>query len=87
MSTESTTTARPDISFVSPAYREPKNRPVLYDRIKAVMDRLGRTWEWIIVDDHSPDETFDIITQLAAADPRVRGVRLARNYSSHTALT
>ncbi|MBM41326.1 MAG: glycosyltransferase [Acidobacteria bacterium] len=87
MSTESTTTDRPDISFVSPAYREPKNLPVLYDRIKAVMDRLGRTWEWIIVDDHSPDETFDIITQLAAADPRVRGVRLARNYSSHTAIT
>ncbi len=79
--------AKPDISLISPAYRETKNLPVLYDRIKAVMDALGRTWEWVIVDDHSPDDTFDVIKSLAARDPRVRGVRLARNYSSHTAIT
>ena len=86
MSTD-TSPERPDISFVSPAYCESQNLPVLYDRIKAVMDRIGRTWEWIIVDDHSPDDTFDVITDLAERDPRVRGVRLARNYSSHTAIT
>jgi glycosyltransferase involved in cell wall biosynthesis len=80
-------TSRPDISLVSPAYRESKNLPVLYDRIKAVMDKLGRSWEWVIVDDHSPDDTFDVVTELATRDPRVRGVRLARNYSSHTAIT
>ena len=80
-------TSRPDISLVSPAYRESKNLPVLYDRIKAVMDTLGRSWEWIIVDDHSPDDTFDVVTALSTRDPRVRGVRLARNYSSHTAIT
>ncbi|HCE02351.1 MAG TPA: glycosyltransferase [Acidobacteria bacterium] len=78
---------KPDISLVSPAYRESKNLPVLYDRIATVMEKLGRTWEWIIVDDHSPDETFEVVTELAARDPRVRGVRLARNYSSHTAIT
>lgn len=80
-------TSRPDISLVSPAYRESQNLPVLYDRIKAVMDTLGRSWEWIIVDDHSPDDTFDVVTELSTRDPRVRGVRLARNYSSHTAIT
>ena len=78
---------RPDVSIVVPAYREAENLSVLYDRIKAVMDALGRTWEWIIVDDHSPDETFEVITELARRDDRVRGVRLARNYSSHTAIT
>jgi dolichol-phosphate mannosyltransferase len=79
--------SRPDISLVSPAYRESENLPVLYDRISSVMSKLGRTWEWIIVDDHSPDDTFDVVTQLSTRDPRVRGVRLARNYSSHTAIT
>ena len=79
--------SKPDISFVSPAYRESKNLPVLYDQIKAVMKGLGRTWEWVIVDDHSPDDTFGVITELARRDERVRGVRLARNYSSHTAIT
>ena len=78
---------RPDISLVAPAYGEAKNLPILYDRITAVMDGLGRTWEWVIVDDHSPDDTFDVITELARRDGRVRGVRLARNYSSHTAIT
>jgi dolichol-phosphate mannosyltransferase len=78
---------RPEISLVTPAFREVANLPVLYDRIKGVMDALGRTWEWIIVDDHSPDDTFGVITELAARDSRVRGVRLARNYSSHTAIT
>ena len=79
--------SKPDISFVSPAYRESKNLPVLYDQIKAVMKGLGRTWEWVIVDDHSPDDTFGVITELSQRDDRVRGVRLARNYSSHTAIT
>ena len=79
--------SKPDISFVSPAYRESKNLPVLYDQIKEVMESLGRTWEWVIVDDHSPDDTFDVITELSQRDDRVRGVRLARNYSSHTAIT
>ena len=78
---------RPDLSIVAPAYGEAKNLPVLYDRITAVMDALGRTWEWIIVDDHSTDNTFDVVTELSRRDGRVRGVRLARNYSSHTAIT
>ena len=77
----------PDISIVAPAYREAENLPILYDRIVAVMDGLQRSWEWIIVDDHSPDGTFEAIGDLARRDPRVRGVRLARNYSSHTAIT
>ena len=79
--------ARPDISIVAPAYCEAKNLPVLYDRLKGVMDAVGGSWEWIIVDDHSPDDTFNVITELVARDNRVRGVRLARNYSSHTAIT
>jgi dolichol-phosphate mannosyltransferase len=39
------------------------------------------------VDDHSRDDTFAVIGQLAAVDPRVRGVRLARNSGSHVAIT
>jgi len=44
-------------------------------------------WEWIVVDDHSRDDTFTVIEQLAAADPRIRGIRLARNSGSHIAIT
>ncbi len=44
-------------------------------------------WEWIIVDDHSRDATFTVIERLASTDPRVRGLRLARNSGSHLAIT
>jgi polyisoprenyl-phosphate glycosyltransferase len=44
-------------------------------------------WEWIIVDDHSRDATFTVIERLASIDPRIRGLRLARNSGSHLAIT
>ena len=44
-------------------------------------------WEWIIVDDHSRDATFTVIERLASTDPRIRGLRLARNSGSHLAIT
>ena len=75
------------LSIVSPAYREAANLPELYRRIRAVMDGLSLNWEWVILDDHSPDETFDVIRALAARDERVRGLRLARNSGSHIALS
>jgi len=44
-------------------------------------------WEWIVVDDHSRDDTFAVLQRLAALDPRIRGIRLARNSGSHIAIT
>jgi glycosyltransferase involved in cell wall biosynthesis len=75
------------ISVVTPAYNEAENLSVLYERLRAVMDRLGAEWEWVVVDDHSRDDTFGVIDRLAARDPRVHGVRFARNFGAHTALT
>ncbi|MEN8144631.1 MAG: glycosyltransferase family 2 protein [Gemmatimonadota bacterium] len=75
------------LSIVSPAYREAENLPELYGRIRAVMDGLSLDWEWVILDDHSPDQTFDVVRALAARDDRVKGLRLARNSGSHIALS
>lgn len=72
------------ISVVTPAFREENNLPRLYERLARAL--AGHEWEWIIVDDHSPDETFRVVTDLARADRRVRGVRLARNFGSHPAI-
>src|SRR5258706_14061744 len=51
------------------------------------MGVIGGEWEWIIVDDHSRDETFAVIESLVLRDARVRGFRLARNSGSHVAIT
>jgi dolichol-phosphate mannosyltransferase len=74
------------LTVVTPAYNEAKNLPLLYERLVAVLDPLGLEWEWVVVDDHSSDETFGVLSELARADPRVRAVRLARNSGSHTAI-
>ena len=75
------------LSILTPAFNEATNLDALYERVVGAMSRLGVEWEWLIVDDHSRDETFAVVRRLAAADRRVRGVRLARNSGSHVAIT
>jgi len=58
---------------------------MLHERLTSVFRQLD--WEWIIVDDHSRDNTFEVIERLVAIDPRVRGIRLAYNSGSHLAFT
>jgi dolichol-phosphate mannosyltransferase len=75
------------VSVVTPAYNEARNLPVLYGRLVQVLDALGLAWEWIVVDDHSRDDTFATVAALAQEDPRVHALRLARNSGAHTAMT
>lgn len=75
------------LSVVSPAHREEKNLPILYERLKQTLDAVpGLEWEWIVVDDHSPDGTFTVLEGLSEADHRVRAVRFSRNFGSHKAI-
>jgi polyisoprenyl-phosphate glycosyltransferase len=75
------------LSILTPAFNEAVNLPRLYDRLVAAMSAIGEPWEWVIVDDHSRDETFAVIEGLALRDSRVSGLRLARNSGSHVAIT
>jgi len=70
---------------VTPAFNEESNLPALYERLAPILRQVE--WEWIVVDDHSRDGTFATIERLAAVDPRIRGIRLARNSGSHVAIT
>lgn len=74
----------PLLSIVTPAYNEAAGLPQMYEEIKAAV--RGVSFEWIIVDDHSVDGTFEVASKLAAADSRIYAVRLARNSGSHVAL-
>ncbi len=83
---ERSDTSSPGVSIVTPAFNEASNLPILYERLATVLKSAEVEWEWIIVDDHSSDETFKIAVTLAQRDPRVKAIRLARNSGSHTAL-
>ncbi len=76
----------PVLTLVTPAFDEAANLPELYRRIVTAIGPLKIDFEWIIVDDHSRDDTFEAIADLARADPRVSGVRLARNVGAHAAI-
>ena len=74
------------LSILTPAFNEAANLPALYERLVETMRAIGGEWEWVVVDDHSGDETFTVIEALALRDARVRGFRLARNSGSHVAI-
>jgi dolichol-phosphate mannosyltransferase len=73
------------ISIVTPCYCEAENLPVLHGRLQAALANVDFDWEHVIIDDHSPDNTFDVAAALAAGDPRIKVVRLARNSGAHLA--
>lgn len=74
------------VSVVVPAYNEEENLEALWERLRSVLDELG-PGELVLVDDGSRDRTWELIQRLAASDPRVRGVRLSRNFGHQAALS
>ena len=48
------------LSILTPAFNEAANLPALYARLVETMGVVGGDWEWIVVDDHSGDETFAV---------------------------
>ncbi len=76
----------PRYSIVVPLHDEQENVTDLYDRLKAVMEASGETFELVFVDDGSRDRTFDLLREIAAIDSRVTVVRLRRNFGQTSAL-
>ena len=74
----------PDLSVVVTVYNEAASLDELYRRTVAALD--GRDFELIFVDDGSVDGSFATVERLHAADERVRGVRLRRNFGQHPAM-
>jgi len=77
----------PKISVVTAVYNESKILPELYRRLKNVFESMGISYEILFVDDRSRDDSWNCIETLSVADKNVRGVRLARNFGQHNALS
>jgi glycosyltransferase involved in cell wall biosynthesis len=75
-----------DLSIVVPIYNEEDNVPILHSRITEALERSGLAYELILVDDGSSDNSYAGLKRLAAKDPRVKVVKLRRNFGQTAAM-
>ncbi len=75
-----------DLSIIVPLYNEEDSVTPLYEAIVAAVAPLGLNYEIVFVDDGSRDRTFATAEGLAGADPRLKVVKLRRNYGQTPAM-
>ena len=74
-----------NVSVVIPVYRSEKTLDMLVERLGRALPAFADSYEVVLVNDGSPDDTWGIIERLARAHPWVRGIDLMRNYGQHNA--
>ncbi len=75
-----------DISVVIPSFNEAESLPELCNWIERVMHANGFSYEIIIVDDGSTDNTMNVVREIASVNPAVHAISFARNYGKSPAL-
>jgi len=78
--------SRKDLSIVIPVYNEEGSVKALYAKLRDELDRLGRSYEIIFVDDGSSDSTLKKIQGLIKKDSRVSVITFYRNFGKANAL-
>jgi glycosyltransferase involved in cell wall biosynthesis len=75
-----------DLSVVVPVYNEETNVEPLIGEINGVLRHLGKSYEVVVVDDGSEDQTFAVLSRLHREQPALKVVRLKRNFGQTAAL-
>lgn len=75
------------ISIVSPVYRAEKMVQTLVERIVKSVTTITEDYEIILVNDASPDGSWQMIEHECAANKKVKGINLSRNFGQHYAIT
>jgi undecaprenyl-phosphate 4-deoxy-4-formamido-L-arabinose transferase len=78
--------AVPSLSVVIPVYDGERNLDALYARLTPVLERAGRPYEVIFVDDGSADRTLEVLRRLHDTHRAVRVIALNRTYGQHAAV-
>jgi glycosyltransferase involved in cell wall biosynthesis len=76
-----------EISVVVPVYKCAECLRHLHERLAAALAQIPGEHEIVLIDDRSPDESWEILRRLAEQDESVRVVRLSRNFGQHAAIT
>ena len=75
-----------DISIVVPLYNEDESLPELVEWINRVVSSHNLSFEIVLVDDGSTDQSWKVIEELSNIRPYVRGIKFSRNYGKSAAL-
>jgi glycosyltransferase involved in cell wall biosynthesis len=75
----------PELSIVIPVHNESPNIRPLYEELSQVLASYGRSYEVIVVDDGSTDDTFEQLAALQARDHTLRVIRFRRNFGQTAA--
>lgn len=75
-----------DISVVVPLFNEEESLPELCDWIEKVALENFLTYEVILIDDGSTDESWQVIERLSVSNPFIKGIKFQRNYGKSAAL-
>jgi len=75
-----------DISVVVPVYNEEDSLPLLYERLKAVMNTLNNSYELIFIDDGSTDKSWEVLSHLRKRDEHLKIIRFTRNFGQTAAM-
>src|SRR5215472_1761830 len=78
----------PSVQILTPLFNEEKCFDVFIETVERVLlSRPDVEYHFLLVDDGSTDGTWELIRRQCRASPRYRGLRLSRNFGSHTAET
>ncbi len=75
-----------DISIVIPLFNEEESLPELTQWIQSVVNSNNLSYEIIMIDDGSTDNSWNIIEKLSISDANVKGIKFQRNYGKSAAL-
>src|SRR5690348_9880548 len=75
-----------DISVIIPLYNEEESLPELEAWIRRVLEQNNYSYEIIMIDDGSTDNSWEIIQQLHSLNPLIKGIKFQRNYGKSAAL-
>lgn len=85
--TDGVTPAPPSISVVIPVFRAELILPELCKRLLTSLTALTGSYQIILVDDRSPDRSWNVMLQMVEAYPAITAIRLSRNFGQHYAMT
>ncbi|MBI5823946.1 MAG: glycosyltransferase family 2 protein [Chloroflexi bacterium] len=76
-----------NLSLVIPVYNEQENLPLLFEAVYKTMNTMQKSWEVILVDDGSRDESLSVLKEYAQKDPgHIRVVSFRRNFGQTAAI-